>query len=158
LRAAVESQDTAFFAGNTVFHGSAPIYLDRFMQNPIMLPGRLDRTCGTAHLSDSTHKQYARWVEQFLRFHRRAEGSWRMPAELRGPEAEAFLTHLAVERRLSESSQNQAICSPVFLYETVLLDELGQTTWARSGRCDRRRRRRWYHAQSDASREANARA
>jgi hypothetical protein len=32
---------------------------------------------------------------------------------------------LAVERRLSESSQNQAICALVFLYETVLVEELG---------------------------------
>src|SRR3954470_20094332 len=32
---------------------------------------------------------------------------------------------MAVERRLSGSSQNQALCALVFLYETVLADELG---------------------------------
>ena len=31
---------------------------------------------------------------------------------------------MAVERRLSASSQNQAICAPAFLYETVLAGEL----------------------------------
>lgn len=36
-----------------------------------------------------------------------------------------FLTHLAVERHLSASSQNQALCALIFLYETVLLDEVG---------------------------------
>lgn len=38
----------------------------------------------------------------------------------------AFLTHMAVERRLSESSQNQALCAIVFLYGQVLGDELGK--------------------------------
>ncbi len=61
---------------------------------------------------------------KFLRFHRTAEGMWRAPGELRGADVGAFLTHMAVERRLSESSQNQAICAIVFLYETVLADEL----------------------------------
>jgi integron integrase len=37
----------------------------------------------------------------------------------------ALLTHMAVERRLSESSQNQALCAIVFLYGQVLNDELG---------------------------------
>jgi integron integrase len=74
-------------------------------------------------LARSTREQYTRWVEQFLRFHRRCDGAWSAPADLRGPEVAAFLTHMAVERRLSESSQNQALCAIVFLYEHVL-DEL----------------------------------
>ena len=78
-----------------------------------------------AHLADSTREQYTRWVEQFFRFHRQPDGRWRTPGELRGADVGAFLTHMAVERRLSESSQNQAICALVFLYETVLVDELG---------------------------------
>ena len=86
---------------------------------------RLDRACKLAHFAKSTRVQYRRWVEQFLRFSRLASGRWRLPRELRGAEVGAFLTHLAADRRLSESSQNQAICAIVFLYETVLLDELG---------------------------------
>ena len=87
---------------------------------------RLDRTCRLAHLARKTREQYCRWVEQFLRFHRTPEGAWRAPGELRGIEVAQFLTHMAVERRLSESSQNQAICALVFLYEQVLGDELGK--------------------------------
>lgn len=86
---------------------------------------RLDRACKLAHLARSTREQYRRWVEQFLRFHRTSDGTWRPPAELRGAEVSVFLTHMAVERRLSESSQNQAICAIVFLYKHVLVDELG---------------------------------
>lgn len=86
---------------------------------------RLDRACRLAHLADSTRQQYGRWAEQFFRFHRQSDGRWRTPGELRGGDVAAFLTHMAVERRLSESSQNQAICALVFLYETVLADELG---------------------------------
>ncbi len=78
-----------------------------------------------AHLAGSTREQYTRWVQQFFRFHRQSDGRWRTPGELHGADVGAFLTHMAVERRLSESSQNQAICALVFLYETVLADELG---------------------------------
>jgi len=35
-------------------------------------------------------------------------------------EVEAFLTHLAVERNVSASTQNQAKCALLFLYKEVL--------------------------------------
>jgi hypothetical protein len=60
---------------------------------------RLDRACRLTHLARSTREQYLRWVGQFLRFHRSTSGTWRTPAELRGGDVAAFLTHLAVERR-----------------------------------------------------------
>jgi integron integrase len=43
------------------------------------------------------------------------------------PEVNAFLTHLAVERNVSASTQTQALCALLFLYDAVLkrpLDEL----------------------------------
>jgi integron integrase len=49
---------------------------------------------------------------------------WRHPRELGAAEVAAFLTALAVERRLSASSQNQATNAIVFLYKHVLADEL----------------------------------
>jgi hypothetical protein len=45
---------------------------------------------------------------------------WRHPRELGAAEVAAFLTALAVERRLSASSQNQATNAIVFLYKHVL--------------------------------------
>ena len=49
---------------------------------------------------------------------------WRHPRELGAAQVGAFLTHLAVDRRLSASSQNQATNAIVFLYKQVLADEL----------------------------------
>jgi site-specific recombinase XerD len=65
------------------------------------------------------------WIEQFLRFCR-ADQRWREPRELGARDVEAFLTHLARDRRTSASSQNQATCAIVFLYKQVLADELGE--------------------------------
>lgn len=75
------------------------------------------------HLAKSTLDCYQLWIEQFLRFCR-LDGCWRHPRELMASEVEAFLTHLARDRRLSASSQNQAMCAIVFLYKQVLGDEL----------------------------------
>jgi len=49
---------------------------------------------------------------------------WRHPRELGAVELANFLTHLAVERRLAASTQNQAVNAIVFLYRHVLADEL----------------------------------
>jgi len=75
------------------------------------------------HLAPATVFCYQRWVREFLVFHRR-EGEWIYPAALAAPEVEAFLTALARERRLSASSQNQALNALVFLYKQVLAEEV----------------------------------
>lgn len=43
------------------------------------------------------------------RFHHDRMGLWIHPNQMGEPEVEAFLTHLAVDRRVAESTQNQAI-------------------------------------------------
>lgn len=43
-----------------------------------------------------------------------------------GHQVEAFLNHLAVEKRLSASSQTQALNALVFLYDSVLSQLLGK--------------------------------
>ncbi len=69
----------------------------------------------TNHFSDSTEKTYVSWIYRFIIFHNK-----RHPEEMGGKEIEAFLTHLAVERRVSASTQNQALNALVFLYKKVL--------------------------------------
>jgi integron integrase len=76
------------------------------------------------HLAQSTIVCYQSWIAQYLRFSRQ-DGKWRHPRDLRVTEVEAFLTHLARDRRVSASTQNQALCAIVFLYKQVLADELG---------------------------------
>jgi integron integrase len=55
------------------------------------------------------------WVRRFILFHGK-----RHPASLGGAEIEAFLSHLAVDRAVSASTQNQALNAIVFLYRRVL--------------------------------------
>src|SRR5687767_15679601 len=76
------------------------------------------------HLAASTIACYRSWIGEFLRFSRR-DGTWRAPAELLAADVQAYLTHLARDRRVSASTQNQATCAIVFLYRQVLADELG---------------------------------
>jgi integron integrase len=66
-----------------------------------------------------TENVYAEWVKRFIRFHR-----YRHPAEMGAAEIEAFLTHLAVTRNVSASTQNQALAALLFLYKEVLKLEL----------------------------------
>jgi site-specific recombinase XerD len=66
------------------------------------------------HYSHRTEKSYVHWVRRFARFHDR-----RHPRELCKVEIEAFLTHLAVDRKVSASTQNQAFNALRFLYRDV---------------------------------------
>lgn len=88
---------------------------------------RLSMVGARKHLARSTIECYRNWVRQFLCFHRASNGSWRMPCDLRGPELSSFLTHLAVDRRCSASSQNQAVCAIMFLYQHVLENVIPQS-------------------------------
>ena len=54
--------------------------------------------------SMSTERVYITWVRRFILFHGK-----RHPAEMGKPEVEAFLSYLAVTRRVSPSTQNQAL-------------------------------------------------
>jgi len=70
-----------------------------------------------------TEQCYVRWIERYLQFHKRGE-EWRHPREMGKPEIEAFLGHLAQERHVSASTQNQAFGALMFLYQKVLEIEL----------------------------------
>ena len=85
---------------------------------------RIEAAGAVLHHSKRTVDVYQAWVRRFLEFHRDAAGRWRHPRELRGGDVSAFLTYLAHERRLSASSQNQAMNAIVFLYGQVLAQEL----------------------------------
>lgn len=84
---------------------------------------RVRDTAARRHLARQTTDCYSRWIKQFLQFNRR-NGAWRTPAELRGGDVSAFLTHLAVERRCARSTQTQAMNAILFLYRDVLAEEL----------------------------------
>ena len=67
------------------------------------------------HYSIRTEKSYLYWIRFYIRFHR-----LRHPAELNKTHIEAFLSFLASERKVSASTQNQALSALLFLYRNVL--------------------------------------
>ena len=71
------------------------------------------------HYSYRTEQQYVGWIRRFIVFHGR-----RHPEVLGGEHVEAFLSHLAVERHVSASTQAQALAAVLFLYKHVLKIDL----------------------------------
>lgn len=69
---------------------------------------------GLRRLSLQTEKTYIQWIRQFVAFH----GN-RNPERMGSDEVRAFLTHLAVERRVAASTQNVALSALLFLYRNV---------------------------------------
>jgi integron integrase len=67
------------------------------------------------HMSRATEKAYVQWIRRFILFHNK-----RHPREMGAAEVEAYLSHLAVNRRVSASTQNQALSALLFLYKQVL--------------------------------------
>ena len=72
----------------------------------------------TRHYSRRTEKTYVGWIKRYIYFHDK-----RHPKNMGRSEIEAFLTHLAVNRNVAASTQNQAFNALLFLYKEVL--ELG---------------------------------
>ena len=72
------------------------------------------------HYSKRTEQAYCLWVRRYIHFHK-----LRHPAEMTEPEINEFLTHLAVEEKVSASTQTQALSAILFLYRHVIFYELG---------------------------------
>lgn len=79
------------------------------------------RTIRERRLSLRTEEAYRLWVRRYVIFHGK-----RHPTTLGLAEVNAFLSHLAVEGRVSPSTQNQALAALLFLYRDVLRIQLGQ--------------------------------
>jgi integron integrase len=80
--------------------------------------------------SKRTEEAYVHWIRRFIRFHGR-----RHPKDMAEPEVTAFLSALAVEEAVAQSTQKQALSALVFLYDRVLarpLRELDRLAPARS--------------------------
>ena len=79
-----------------------------------LLLGRVRDKIRLKHYSIRPETAYIDWVRRFVVFPHR-----RHPREL-GPEhVEAFLSHLAVQRNVAASTQNQAKSALLFLYKEV---------------------------------------
>ena len=71
------------------------------------------------HYSLRTEDAYVDWVRRFILFHDK-----RHPRDMGAPEVQAFLSHMAVTRGVSPSTQNQAKAALLFLYRHALEADL----------------------------------
>ena len=67
------------------------------------------------HYSLRTEKIYISWIRRFI-----LANAKRHPREMGAAEVEAFLSLLAVQRKVAASTQNQALSALLFLYRVVL--------------------------------------
>jgi integron integrase len=72
------------------------------------------------HLAYRTEQSYVHWIVRYIRFH-----GMRHPNTMGAPEVETYLTHLAADRNVSASTQNQALSALLFLYREVLNQPFG---------------------------------
>jgi len=82
---------------------------------PGKLLARLRHALRVRHYSIRTEQAYVEWTRRYIHFH-----GLRHPIDLGAGEVQAFLSHLAVERSVSASTQNQAKSALLFLYREVL--------------------------------------
>ncbi|MDD9303331.1 MAG: phage integrase N-terminal SAM-like domain-containing protein [Desulfobacter sp.] len=73
------------------------------------------------HYSPKTLKAYSLWAEK-LRYHAKEK----LPETLVPEDVKAFLTSLAVEKKVAASSQNQAFNALLFFFRHVLKKEFGK--------------------------------
>ena len=95
-----------------------PMAAPEIESNRARPPGLIQRyreELQTRHYARRTVDTYEQWLRRFLRFHRP-----RHPRQMGSEEVNAFLTHLAVEKRVSPSTQNQALSALLFLYRELL--------------------------------------
>ena len=91
-------------------------------QPPRKLLDQLSDAIRIKQYSPRTEKTYVHWVREYILFHKK-----RHPREMAVPEINQFITHLVVERKASESTQNQAISAILFLYRYILQKDLDET-------------------------------
>ena len=87
-------------------------------QSPRLLD-QVSEVLGYRHYSLRTEQAYRYWVRFFVRWSGRG-GSMRHPREMGAAEVTQFLFMLANERRVSVSTQNQALSALLILYPDVL--------------------------------------
>ncbi len=100
--------------------------------NPPQKPKLLDQmreTMRLKHMAWSTEKNYIHWCRRYIFFHKK-----RHPAEMGADEVRAFLSDLAINRRVAASTQNQALNAIIFLYKHILKKELGDINAIRARR------------------------
>jgi len=67
------------------------------------------------HYSYSTERTYVHWIKHYILFHHKKH-----PINMGKIEIEKYLTKLAIQDKVSPTTQNQAFSALLFLYKEVL--------------------------------------
>jgi len=87
---------------------------------PPKLLDRVRTAIRLRHYSRRTEQAYVAWIRRYILFHRKKH-----PATMGATELVAFLSWLAVDQKVSASTQNQALSAVLFLYKEVLELDIG---------------------------------
>ena len=93
------------------------------------------RLIGLKHYSYSTERTYLQWIKRFLDYALQT-GKKEKISDITTEDFKNFLSHLALNQRVSSSTQNQAFNAILFLFRNVLGKEtgdLGNTVRAKRG-------------------------
>ena len=85
----------------------------------LRLLDRVRMAIRTRHYSPRTEKAYVSWIKRFIFFHDK-----RHPETMGEAEISAFVSYLATVRKVSASTQCQALSALLFLYRNVLRRDL----------------------------------
>lgn len=84
-------------------------------RQPGALRKRMHDACRRKSMAESTENIYWGWIKRYVRYHDMAH-----PEDLDAEDIRDFLNHLASNRNVAASTQNQALNALVFLYKHVL--------------------------------------
>lgn len=88
-------------------------------QQPPRLLDQVRREIRRRHYSPRTEQCYVSWIRRYVLYHGKTH-----PSQLGPRDVARFLSHLAVEKRVAASTQNQALSALLFLYREVLHTDL----------------------------------
>jgi integron integrase len=106
-----------------------------------LLKARVQECLRVAHYSYRTEQTYIGWIRNFVGFHQ-----GRKPSTMDAGHVRDFLRHLAIDRQVASSTQNQALNAVVFMFKSVLKRDIGDFS-------DFQRARRGFRLPVVASRE-----
>lgn len=86
---------------------------------PPKLLNQVQNRIRAKHYSIRTEQAYLDWIKKFILYHEK-----RHPADMGDREICAYLTHLAVNRKVAASTQNQALSAILFMYREIIKKDL----------------------------------
>lgn len=72
------------------------------------------------HYSYKTESTYVNWVKKFFIYVNQHPSGFPTPENLSSKEVKNYLTYLAIKRRVSASTQNQAFNALLYLFRNIL--------------------------------------